>query len=49
MNYQENAQRLHALNLYYFEAMLMLILILWLIKWLLACQRVPVSVQEHQS
>lgn len=29
---------LHALNYYYFESMLMLIVILWFIKWLFAYQ-----------
>lgn len=29
-------QTLHALNRYYFETMLMLIVLLWLLKWLFA-------------
>lgn len=29
---------LHALNCYYFESLLMLIVILWLVKWLFAYQ-----------
>ncbi len=38
----------HALNLYYFEAMLMLIVVLWLIKWLFADGFMLHTSAQHQ-
>jgi len=42
----EDYQALRAKSYYYFETMLMLILILWLIKWLFACP-IPAADASH--